>query len=54
MSEKEKLKKKYEELSSEAQRLVGKVIKIEKEKKHMERPRFVNEEILEAIEECVK
>ena len=50
----EKLQELYNKLSPEAQRLVGKVLAIEKEKLHMGNPHGVYDEILKALDEVVE
>lgn len=44
----------WAKMSPEAQRLVNRVIQIEREKLHMGLPRGVNEEILAALGELVQ
>lgn len=48
------LQQAYHELSKEAQRLIGKILEIEKDKLHMGRPHGVYDEILESIDEVVE
>lgn len=44
----------YQNLSKEAQRLIGKILEIEKEKLHMGKPHGVYKEILNAIDEVIE
>lgn len=48
------LKELYSNLSKEAQRLIGKVLEIEKDKLHMGNPHGVYDEILDAIDEVLE
>jgi len=54
MADRPNLETLWAKLSPDAQRLVGRVIAIEKEKLYMGLPRGVNDEILQALKEIVK
>jgi len=48
------LQKIYGELSTEAQRLIGRILEIEKDKLHLGNPHGVYDEILKALDEVVE
>lgn len=53
MENTDQLEELWMDLSPEARRLVGRVIRLERDKLHMSLPRGINDDIEEAVEEVV-
>lgn len=51
---KEKVQKILKELTEEERKLLDRVIKAEREKLHMSKPRGINDEILQAVKEIIQ